>query len=110
MRNNISCLICHVQYNFLSNNNNNYTELTPFLTNCCNRWICESCLKRNPNFLNYCIFCQKVERFLSGNRDQVEETNNNNNIDSPINDDSSFPPPPYMDSLDVKGNSQPPKY
>ncbi|SRR6266540_5132701 len=52
---NTSCLICHVLFASVSS-----TLETPFLSKCCNRWVCYNCLEHNPRFYTYCPFCQKV--------------------------------------------------
>jgi len=61
MQNN-SCLICHVLFASVS------SLETPFLTKCCNRWVCDNCLEQNQRFYTYCPFCQKVS-FTYNKRD-----------------------------------------
>ncbi|CAB4409123.1 unnamed protein product [Rhizophagus irregularis] len=51
---NKSCLICHVLFASVS------SLETPFLTKCCNRWVCDSCLEQNRRYYTYCPFCQEI--------------------------------------------------
>ncbi|CAB4401196.1 unnamed protein product [Rhizophagus irregularis] len=51
---NKSCLICHVLFASVS------SLETPFLTKCCNRWVCDSCLEQNRRYYSYCPFCQEI--------------------------------------------------
>jgi hypothetical protein len=53
---NNSCLICHVLFASISS----FTVDTPFLTKCCNRWICDNCLEQIPKLYTYCPFCHRV--------------------------------------------------
>ncbi|GES77457.1 carbohydrate-binding module family 50 protein [Rhizophagus clarus] len=51
---NKSCLICHVLFASVS------SFESPFLTKCCNRWVCDGCLEQNKRYYSYCPFCQEV--------------------------------------------------
>ncbi|CAG8624645.1 15228_t:CDS:2, partial [Racocetra persica] len=47
---------------------------TPFLTKCCNKWVCDNCLKENPRFQNYCPLCQKInQNILYSNEKYTDE-------------------------------------
>jgi hypothetical protein len=62
---NKSCLICHVLFASVS------SIETPFLTKCCNRWVCDSCLKQNQRYYTYCPFCQEVSITYNKKRDDT---------------------------------------
>ncbi|CAG8450866.1 13533_t:CDS:2 [Ambispora gerdemannii] len=75
-----SCLTCHVL-----SSSSPFNRFTPFLTKCCNRWVCNKCLQDNPRFFNYCPFCHRASDILSSSsRDVI----NNVNIES-LNEESN---------------------
>ena len=62
---NKSCLICHVLFASV------FSLETPFLTKCCNRWVCDNCLEQNQRFYAYCPFCQKVSFTYNKRSDDI---------------------------------------
>ncbi|RIA86872.1 Carbohydrate-Binding Module Family 50 protein [Glomus cerebriforme] len=62
---NKSCLICHVLFASVS------LIETPFLTKCCNRWICDNCLEQNQRFYTYCPFCQEITFTYNKRNDNI---------------------------------------
>ncbi|CAG8575321.1 7881_t:CDS:2 [Ambispora leptoticha] len=94
-----SCLTCRVLSSSSSSN-----RFTPFLTKCCNRWICNKCLQNNPRFFNYCPFCHRVADISSSSS---SDTINKINVESLNEGELSAA---YKNDDDFMKNVEPPSY
>ncbi|RUS27523.1 hypothetical protein BC938DRAFT_483123 [Jimgerdemannia flammicorona] len=62
------CLACHCHL---------IDPRTPaYLTPCCNRWVCDACVSRNPRLLQYCLYYQDPRRWIGEDLEELSETDN----------------------------------